>query len=408
MVRGLRIGTGLVLFIFVTLHLINVSLGLVSLEAMEAGRPYFMEMWSNPVGGNILIVSMVVHMALGLAAVYWRNTLRLAPYDAVQLVSALLIVPLMAAHILGVTLVSSVFDTNTTFRSILLFFWVYEPLSGLMQVLGLAAVWIHGCIGVFAWLRLKAWWGRFTIVAYPLAVAIPVMALLGFVNAGNDVIAAANAEISPATYEEEQADAYAGTETGDTAQPQAYEYAASSDDEAAAVEDEQPAQSDIMTFYNQVRWGAFGIYLLILAGVFGARAVRLMSSGKDMVELRYKKGPVVKARAGLSLLETARLNDLPHANICRGRGRCGTCRVHIISSTAELPPVGEIERKTLTRFNMPEGTRLACQIVPGAGVIELERLLAPDIRAEDIGKDKSLLYGEADEVAEAGSAEAAQ
>lgn len=400
MARGLRIGTGLVLFTFVTMHLINVSLGLVSLEMLEAGRPYFMGLWSNPVGGNILIVSMVVHVALGFAAVYRRNTLKLAPYDAVQLVSALLIVPLMAAHILGVTLVSSVFETNTTFRSILQFFWVYEPLSGLMQVLGLTAVWIHGCIGVFAWLRLKAWWGRFTIVAYPLAVAIPVMALLGFVNAGNEVIAAANADVSAATYEAGEADAYAGAETGDATQPQAYEYAVSSDDEAAPIEGEEPAQSDIMTFYNQVRWGAFGIYMLVLGGVFGARAVRLMSSGKDMVELRYKKGPVVKARAGLSLLETARLNDLPHANICRGRGRCGTCRVRIMSSTADLPPVGEIERKTLERFGLPEGTRLACQIVPGAGVIELERLLAPDVRAEDIGKDSSLLYGEPEDIAE--------
>ena len=34
-------------------------------------------------------------------------------------------------------------------------------------------------------------------------------------------------------------------------------------------------------------------------------------------------------RYGLSVLEISRLNDVPHAHVCSGRGRCGTCRVRI-------------------------------------------------------------------------------
>ena len=40
-------------------------------------------------------------------------------------------------------------------------------------------------------------------------------------------------------------------------------------------------------------------------------------------------GATAQGRWGLSILEFSRLNDVPHANVCSGRGRCGTCRVHV-------------------------------------------------------------------------------
>ena len=40
-VRQLRLTTGLILFTFVTTHLLNHALGLISLDAMEAGRWWF-------------------------------------------------------------------------------------------------------------------------------------------------------------------------------------------------------------------------------------------------------------------------------------------------------------------------------------------------------------------------------
>ena len=59
----------------------------------------------------------------------------------------------------------------------------------------------------------------------------------------------------------------------------------------------------------------------------------------------------------------------------RGGAVCATCRVRIISSTEELPPPSELEKKTLERFECPENVRLACQLVPVSGTIELERVL---------------------------------
>jgi adenylate cyclase len=40
-IRRTRIVTGLVLFTYLTTHLLNHALGLISLDAMEAGRTWF-------------------------------------------------------------------------------------------------------------------------------------------------------------------------------------------------------------------------------------------------------------------------------------------------------------------------------------------------------------------------------
>ena len=93
MTRTLRIVTGIVLFVFVTTHLLNMSLGLVSLQLLDSARYYFMLPWSNPLGFLVLAGSMTIHGGLGLVAIYWRNTLQMTRYDLIQTVSALLIIP---------------------------------------------------------------------------------------------------------------------------------------------------------------------------------------------------------------------------------------------------------------------------------------------------------------------------
>lgn len=116
MARSIRILTGIVLFIFVATHLLNMSLGLVSLEVLEQSRFYFMLPWSNPVGFVVLMGSMVLHGSLGLVALYWRNTLQMTRYGLVQTVSALLIIPLLASHVLGVTLAAKMLNFEPFLR----------------------------------------------------------------------------------------------------------------------------------------------------------------------------------------------------------------------------------------------------------------------------------------------------
>ena len=47
-IRQVRLGSGLVLMAYLTTHLANHALGLMSLEAMETGRDWFLITWRNP------------------------------------------------------------------------------------------------------------------------------------------------------------------------------------------------------------------------------------------------------------------------------------------------------------------------------------------------------------------------
>ena len=55
-----------------------------------------------------------------------------------------------------------------------------RPDLGVLQAMLLLVAWIHGCIGVYFWLRLKRFFPRMAPVLLGLAVLLPVLALLGF------------------------------------------------------------------------------------------------------------------------------------------------------------------------------------------------------------------------------------
>ena len=100
----LRLWSGCVLFLYVTLHLSNHALGLISLDAMEAGRVWFLRLWRNPLGTAALYTALLVHPLLALWSIYRRRTLRMPPWETTQLVLGLLIPPLLAGHIVGTRL----------------------------------------------------------------------------------------------------------------------------------------------------------------------------------------------------------------------------------------------------------------------------------------------------------------
>src|SRR5262249_39743866 len=97
--RRVRLASGLVLFIYVTLHLANHALGLISLDAMESGRVYFLALWRNPVGSLVLYSAWTAHVALAFWALYRRRTLTMPFWEAAQLGLGLSIPPLLVNHI---------------------------------------------------------------------------------------------------------------------------------------------------------------------------------------------------------------------------------------------------------------------------------------------------------------------
>lgn len=440
MARRLKIISGLILFVFVTVHLVNLAIGFFSLPLADQLRPVLLFPFSNPVGGNILIASALLHMMLGVQALYKRNTLRMTAHDTVQLVSALLIPVLLIPHSWVLIANNLMLGIRVSYFDIFNYYWVIEPLSGLRQVLLVLVIWIHGCIGLFTWLGLKPWWPRVSSYTHILAVAIPVLALLAFVDGGKRAILE-NSEDPGRGYNasvksNEQSDSgesgdYNGSKESSSAsdpysdsnsQPDqkksndygSYEqsdsqsnapaktgYGQSYRDETSTEEPPKtqptndkrgpPRETDpvkikeIRTFIDMVKWRFIIGYIALILIVLGARAIRVRNTGQ-MVEVHYASGKVLKRPAGLNLLEIANLNDIPHANLCRGRGRCGTCRIRIINSSTDLDPPTDLERQTLSRTGSDDDVRLACQLTPGPGVISIERLLPPNIQPHELHK----------------------
>src|SRR4029077_15563279 len=96
--RRLRLVSGLVLLTYLATHFINHALGLVSLDAMEAGRVWFLALWRNPLGAVALYSAFLVHIAMALWAIYRRRTWRMPAWEATQLSLGLTIPVLLARH----------------------------------------------------------------------------------------------------------------------------------------------------------------------------------------------------------------------------------------------------------------------------------------------------------------------
>jgi adenylate cyclase len=111
---------------------------------------------------------------------------------------------------------------------------------------------------------------------------------------------------------------------------------------------------------------AYGLLVLAAFAILGARILR---SRLKPVAITYDGGQRAQGRYGLSVLEIGQLNDVPHAHVCSGRGRCGTCRVQVDAGADVLSKIGDQERSTLERVGAGPGVRLACQArVLGSGV----------------------------------------
>ncbi len=328
--NAIRLSSGLVLMVFVITHLLNHSVGLLSINAMDKARFILNAPWTNIVGGPLLILAFVAHILLAFYAVYRRTSLRMSSWEASQLGLGLAIPILLGPHLASVLAGQWIFGFNPTYEWVIAHMWVIAPWDGAVQSVGLFACWIHGCIGVHYWLRLKhgyAAWAPYLLV---FAIALPVAAMGGFVSAGFEAmrLAADPAFITLAT-------AGIGLHGSD----------------AEAVT-------------QMVRWSTVTAAGMI-AVPFALRGVRALADrARSRPMLSLPDGQKLPVQKGATVLETLRAAGVPHASVCGGRGRCTTCRVRVLQGAASLGEPDGVEAKALSRIDAPPGMRLACQICP--------------------------------------------
>lgn len=189
--RQLRLGSGLVLFAYVLTHLLCHALGNISLDALETGLAVKVALWRTPPALVVLYGALFIHLALGLQAFYERRFYRVRPSETAQLLLGLAVPLLLLSHVVGTRLAWSVEELDRGYAQVLYATWVAAPGHGLMLAVGLVVAWLHGCFGLYFWLRLKRGFARAAPWLLAGAVLVPVLALLGVVQGGRSVAALA-------------------------------------------------------------------------------------------------------------------------------------------------------------------------------------------------------------------------
>jgi adenylate cyclase len=335
-VRPLRLATGLVLFAYATSHLINHAFGIHSVETFQAAGLFLLKPWQTAPGRLILYTAFFVHATLGLYALYRRRHLRIPAGELWQLALGLSIPLLLIPHAAALALGHYVYGLEFGYPKLLYEFWVVSPDVVLpRQFLLLVILWIHGCIGIRSWLRSKAWYPRASPALASLATLVPVLALIGFTNAGLNLRDAAQRDPTAAAH-------------------------------YAVARPATPAAQNL----TSLMWVVDSMsmtYLGLLAGTFGFRVLRDWHARRfASVRITYAGGRIVTVPSGFSVLEASRWARIPHASVCGGRGRCSTCRVRVAAGGELLGPPAAMERQTLVRISAPPDVRLACQLRPTA------------------------------------------
>src|SRR5262245_38085448 len=187
--RGLRLITGLVLMLFVTGHMANLMLGMHSLEAMERARPWLMGPWRSVLGQGLLVCAALVHLALGVYALATRRSLAMSKTDGVQLALGIATPPLLLNHAIVMHMAGEVTPNfDATFGQMLAVYWSFSPGYAIQQVCVVIVVWIHAAVGLYSWLVLRPIWKRIGGLVLPVLFAVPVLALVGFAEAGKQVV----------------------------------------------------------------------------------------------------------------------------------------------------------------------------------------------------------------------------
>jgi adenylate cyclase len=364
----LRLASGLVLMAFACTHLFNHTLGIHSLDAMEAGGRIFTAVWRTAPGTLLLYGAFAVHIVLAVHKLWRRRSLKMPPWEATQIALGLLIPFWLVVHVLGTRGTHQLFGVDDSYAYVLNTLW---PDGAPRQSLMLVLVWLHGCIGIHFWLRLRPWYRAVHACLLALALLLPMLALIGFANAGRELRELAATD---PTWLQRLA------ERGNWPDPA----------EAAWV-------------YDTERRVLFGCVLVLLA-TFGARGVRsLRARSGGRIRLRYPDGVTVSIVPGMSVLEASRAAGVPHASVCGGRGRCSTCRVRVGAGAQHLPPAAADEARVLARIGASEGVRLACQVRPTRDLEVVPLLPATagphDVRVQvnpgqGIERDVAVLFGD--------------
>jgi len=331
MIRRVRMASGLVLFAYVATHLLNHSLGIVSLGAMEAMLAWVHPVWTSVPGTLAIYGAFLVHVALAFFALWERRLFHLRPLEGLQYVLGFSIPVLAATHVTGTRINDSFLGGDGShYATVLMGLWYGEPANGVVQIALLFVAWTHVCIGLWFWLRLRPWYAAARPLLSAAAVLLPVLAFLGFVAAEREL--------------------------GVTL---------AQDPGLLAVTLASQARPENRMALGVIAWTVRVTFFAAIASVLVARLVRHRWKRRHgAARVTYPGGRWIDIAPGFTVLEASQMLGVPHTSICGGKGRCSTCRIGVRGDAAALPPPSPEEERVLRRIGAPANVRLACQLRP--------------------------------------------
>ena len=360
-VRQIRLVCGLVLFAYLVSHFLNHALGNISMDALAAGVYYHTAFWQFLPVAIAFYTAALLHAGLGIWALYERRQFRWKAIEPLQLVLGLSIPALIITHIVGVRVGQALFGHEKLYPQVFFAYWIVWPLKAWLMYAVIVIAWIHGCIGLYFWLRMRAFFKTAAPFLLAVAVLIPTLAMLGLYQGGRNVV------------------------DNDSVEWRAENLAP----DKVGTWDEQAVLSDLEDYFLI---GYLGLLILVLLAK-GARAIHERRGG--MVRLSYGNGRTVRVPKGLSVLEASLRNNVPHASVCGGRARCSTCRIRVIGDCASLPAPSKREAFVLNRVGAGSdpAIRLACQLRPETD-LSFFQIFLPQITAASLRTSSPARIGE--------------
>ncbi|WP_291856018.1 adenylate/guanylate cyclase domain-containing protein [Bradyrhizobium sp.] len=347
--RQVRLASGMVLFAYLISHFLNHALGNISMAALADGVYLHLLFWQFLPVAMVFYAACLVHTLLGVWALYERRQFRWKAIEPLQLLLGLSVPGLIIAHIIGVRLGQTLYGHEKLYPQVLFLYWVWVPYRVWLMLAVMTIAWVHGCIGLYFWLRMRAFYKRAAPFLLAAAVLVPTLAMLGFYQGGRMVIEADSAEWRAENISPRQI----GT---------------------------RPEQQVLDRVTDYFLFGYFGLIGLALL----ARGVRAVNERRrGMIRLSYGNGRTVRVPRGLTVLEASLRNGVPHASVCGGRARCSTCRIRVIGDSGELPEPSQREAFVLGRAGTPDPSiRLACQLRPATDLSFFQLFLPHTMSAD--------------------------
>lgn len=352
-IRQLRMYSGLIIFLYVTIHLLNHSLGLVSIKLMDQVSDYVSNFVRINAISAILYLSFLIHLVFGLSSLFKRRSFNMSSKDWAQLILGLTLPWILIVHLIANGYATRFENLESSYALLVLATWVFDTKYIFLYNLLLVATWVHGIIGIQNITQNSEFYNKnklfFTVVVW----IVPILSVLGYTSAGKELIS--SIMIDEATIYQILGKANFTEDLGFRL---------------------TKLSNSVLLYYPSIL-----VFLFVSALII----YRYRLSMRE-ITVKYADGVEVKISKGTSILEASRENSIGHISMCGGRGRCSTCRIRILSDHDDLPERNGVEEQVAKRLNLDSNVRLACQLRPISNITVRPLVSAPKTSVNEANK----------------------